>query len=77
MGFHATGIAKLVSCLPHRRVDYFGIRGVEFGAKMADKTSNKLTARAVRDLLRTRDASFRTLTARQKLKIVVALAKRG
>jgi len=44
---------------------------------MADKTSNKLTARAARDLLRTRDASFRTLTARQKLKIVVALAKRG
>jgi hypothetical protein len=44
---------------------------------MAEPTSNKLTAAAARDLLCDMDSRFRKLTGPQKLRIVVAFAKKG
>ena len=44
---------------------------------MAERASNKLTAAAARDFLCLKDPCFRKLTGPQKLRIVVAFAKRG
>ena len=44
---------------------------------MADRLSNKLTAAAARDFLCRKDPRFRKLNGPQKLRLVVAFAKRG
>ena len=44
---------------------------------MADRATNKLTAIAARDYLCVKDLHFRKVTGPQKLRLVVAFAKRG
>jgi len=48
-----------------------------FGAELSERASNKITASTARALLCKKDPCFRILTARQKTKIAVALARRG